>query len=96
MSEEVDRKLYAHYKGLSEGKLKTGNPVRDELIVSDAKKHLADLIAKTQKRMKKLGLPEFIFEEEAKGAKANVDGKDMKFDEAKKEWKEAKPKESKK
>ncbi len=46
MSEEGNKKLYAHYKGLSEGNLKSGNPVRDELIVSDAKKHLADLVKK--------------------------------------------------
>ncbi len=58
MSEEVDRKLYAHYKGLTEGTMKTGNPVRDDLIVSDAKKHLADLIKKTNKHS-----PNFNFEE---------------------------------
>ena len=46
MSEEGDRKLYAHYTSLVGGSVKSGNPVRDELIVSDAKKHLADLIRK--------------------------------------------------
>ena len=54
MSEEVDRKLYAHYKALSEGNHKSGNPVRDELIVADAKKHLADLVGKR---------PKIVFEE---------------------------------
>ena len=46
MSEEGDRKLYAHYTALVGGSVKSGNPVRDELIVSDAKKHLADLVRK--------------------------------------------------
>ncbi len=61
MSEEVDRKLYAHYKGLTEGSMKTGNSVRDELIVSDAKKHLADLVNKTKKNN-----PNFVFEDKPK------------------------------
>lgn len=46
MSEEGDKKLYAHYTALIGGSIKSGNPVRDELIVSDAKKHLADLVRK--------------------------------------------------
>lgn len=46
MSEEVDKRLYSHYKSLTEGSYKSGNPVRDELVVADAKKHLADLIKK--------------------------------------------------
>lgn len=46
MSEEGDKKLYAHYTALIGGSVKSGNPVRDELIVSDAKKHLADLVKK--------------------------------------------------
>ena len=46
MTDENAKRKYAHLKGLIEGKLKTGNPVRDDLIVSDAKKHLADLIKK--------------------------------------------------
>ena len=54
MSDEQDKRLYAHYKSLSGGSVKSGNPVRDELIVSDAKKHLADLIKKR---------PNTIFEE---------------------------------
>ncbi len=57
MSEANDKKLYAHYKSLAGGSMKSGNPVRDELIVSDAKKHLADLIKKR---------PNTIFEEEVK------------------------------
>ncbi|KKK94894.1 hypothetical protein LCGC14_2678280, partial [marine sediment metagenome] len=46
MSEENDKKLYAHYKSLAGGSMKSGNPVRDELIKSDAAKHLADIIKK--------------------------------------------------
>ena len=46
MSEEGDKKLYAHYTALIGGSIKSGNSVRDELIVSDAKKHLADFIKK--------------------------------------------------
>ena len=46
MSEENNKKAYDHYTGLIDGKLKTGNSVKDELIVSDAKRHLADLVKK--------------------------------------------------
>ena len=46
MSEEIDKKLYAHYKSLAGGSKKSGNPIRDKLIKSDAAKHLADLIKK--------------------------------------------------
>ena len=46
MTDENARKKYAHLKGLIAGNLKTGNSVRDELIVSDAERHLADLIKK--------------------------------------------------
>ena len=46
MSEENDKKFYVHLKGLIAGNVKTGNPVRDELIVSDATLNLADLIKK--------------------------------------------------
>ena len=46
MSEEGNKKLQKHYTELTEGKMKTGNPVRDDLIVSDAKKHLANLVEK--------------------------------------------------
>lgn len=55
MSEEQDKRLYEHYKNLSLGNMKSGNSVRDELIVSDAKKHLADLLNKRAKR----GAPNF-------------------------------------
>jgi hypothetical protein len=61
MSEEGDKKLYAHYTALINGSIKSGNPVRDELIVADAKKHLADLLKKR---------PNTIFEEtKSKGKK---------------------------
>ncbi len=46
MTDENARKKYAKLKGLIAGKIKTGNHVRDDLIVSDAERHLADLIAK--------------------------------------------------
>jgi len=46
MSEEQNKRLFAHYTSRAGGSLKSGNPVRDELIVADAKKHLADLIKK--------------------------------------------------
>ena len=46
MSEENDKKLYAHYKSLAGGSMKSGNPVRAELIKSDATRHLADIIKK--------------------------------------------------
>ena len=59
MSEENDRKLYAHYKGVIAGSHSTGNSVSNELRVSDAERHLADLIKKTKKRS-----PNFTFEDE--------------------------------
>ena len=46
MTEENDKKKYNHLKGLIAGNYKSGNPVRDELIISDAKKHMADLLKK--------------------------------------------------
>ena len=46
MSEEGNKKLFKHYTSRAGGSLKSGNPVRDELVVSDAKKHLADLVKK--------------------------------------------------
>jgi len=54
MSEEIDKKLYSHYTSLIGGSMKTRNPVKDQLIISDAKKHLADLVKKR---------PHTIFEE---------------------------------
>ena len=46
MSEEGNKKLYAHYKSRAEGSYKSGNTVRNELVKADGKKHLADLIKK--------------------------------------------------
>ena len=54
MTDENVKKLYIHFKGLIAGKMKTGNAVRDELIVSDATLNLADLIKKR---------PNIVFEE---------------------------------
>ena len=55
MTDANAKKKYAHLKGLIAGKLKTGNPVRDDLIVSDATLNLANLIKKR---------PNIQFEEE--------------------------------
>ena len=57
MTDENAKKKYAHLKGLIAGKMKTGNPTRDDLIVSDAERHLADLIKKR---------PNIVFEEPKK------------------------------
>ena len=46
MSEEGNKKLFDHYTAVAGGSVKSGNSVSNELIVSDAKKHLADLIKK--------------------------------------------------
>ena len=54
MSEENNKKAYNHYKGLIDGIMKTGNSVRDELIVSDAKKHLSDLVNKKPNLVEKV------------------------------------------
>ena len=62
MSEEVDKKLYAHYKGVIAGSQSTGNTVSNELKVADATKHLADLVKKR---------PNTVFEE-AKETKSKV------------------------
>ena len=54
MSEEVDKKLYAHYKGVIAGSHNTSNTISNELKVADAEKHLADLVKKR---------PDTVFEE---------------------------------
>ena len=46
MSEEENKKLFDHYSAVAGGSVKSGNSVSNELIMSDAKKHLADLIKK--------------------------------------------------
>ena len=46
MSEEVDKKLYAHYKGVIAGSHSTSNTVSNELRVADATKHITDLVKK--------------------------------------------------
>ena len=60
MSEEVNKRLFAHYTNLSNGNYKSGNSVQDELVASDAKKHLADLIKKN---------PSLVVEEEVEEVK---------------------------
>ena len=54
MTDENAKLKYAHLKGLIAGNVKTGNAVRDDLIVSDAERHLADLLKKR---------PNIVFEE---------------------------------
>ena len=46
MTEANAKRLYVHFKELISGKMKTGNAIRDELIVSDATLNLADLVKK--------------------------------------------------
>ena len=46
MSDQENKRLFEHYTNVANGNVKSGNPVRDDLIVSDAKRHLADLIKK--------------------------------------------------
>ena len=50
MSEENDKKLYSHYKSVIDGSFSTGNTVSNELRVSDAKRHLAQLLKVRAKR----------------------------------------------
>jgi len=66
MTDENAKLKYAHLKGLIAGKLKTGNAVRDDLIVSDAERHLADLLLKR---------PNIVFEEVKEEPKAEVQTK---------------------
>lgn len=66
MGVEENKKLLEHYTAVANGSVKSANSVRNELIVSDAKRHLADLIAKN---------PELIVEEvkeESKESKSKV------------------------
>lgn len=46
MSDEENKRLFEHYTSIINGNLKSSNPVRNNLNVSDAKRHLADLINK--------------------------------------------------
>jgi len=54
MGEVEDKQKYNHLKALIAGSHKSGNPVRDQLIVSDAKRHMEDLLKKR---------PNIVFEE---------------------------------
>ena len=60
MSEEGNKKLFVHYTAVASGSVKSGNSVSNELIVSDAKANLADLIKKN---------PSLVVEEEPKETK---------------------------
>ena len=46
MSEEGNKKLFKPYTAVAGGSVNSGNSVSNELVVSDAKKHLADLVKK--------------------------------------------------
>lgn len=46
MTQAGDIKLYNHFKELIDGKVKTGNSTKDQLIVADAKRNLEDLLSK--------------------------------------------------
>ena len=50
MSEEENKKLFAHYTAVAGGSVKSKNSVSNELIVSEAKRNLADLIKKKIKQ----------------------------------------------
>ncbi len=81
MTDEGAKKKYVHLKWLIGRNMKTGNAVRDDLIVSDAERHLADLLKKR---------PKIDFD----GSKARAIAKAMKEAEAK-AMKEAEAKEKK-
>lgn len=55
MTKENIKKLREHYKNLIAGAVQTGNAARDELIKTDAARHLKDLDTKhpEQKSSKK-------------------------------------------
>jgi len=46
MTKETIQKLIKHFKNVAEGNLKTGNPTKDALIVSDAKINLKKILEK--------------------------------------------------
>jgi len=46
MSDQEDKRLYDHFTSLIAGSHSSGNSVANQLIVSDAKRHLADLVSK--------------------------------------------------
>ena len=46
MGEAENKRLFEHYTNVANGNVKSGNPVRDDLNASDAKRHLADLVKK--------------------------------------------------
>lgn len=66
MTDENAKKKYAHLKNIIEVGPKTGNSVRDELMKSDAKKHMADLVKKR---------PHIVFEEPIKVEPTKSKGK---------------------
>lgn len=46
MSDAENKRLFDHYTNVAIGNLKSGNAARDDLNVSDAERHLADLVKK--------------------------------------------------
>ncbi len=69
MSEENNKKLYDHYKAVIAGSHSTGNAVSNELRVSDATRHLADLVKKNPGLAEPEPTPEPVKETKSKGKK---------------------------
>lgn len=70
MSETENKRLYEHYNNVIDGNVKSGNAVRDDLNVSDAKRHLADLIKKNPSLEVKEEKPKEEVKEEVKPTKS--------------------------
>ena len=51
MGEAENKTLFEHYTSLINGSYKSGNSVQNQLVVSDAKKHLKDLVSKNPSLM---------------------------------------------
>lgn len=57
MSDEVNKRLFEHYTNLASVGVKSANSVSNDLIKSDAERHLADLVSKN---------PSLVVKEEVK------------------------------
>ena len=68
MSDQENKRLFEHYTNVANGNVKSGNAIRDDLNVSDAKRHLADLIKKNPSlEVKEEVKPEPIKKTKSKG-----------------------------
>ena len=77
MSEEGNKVLFAHYTAVINGSHKSANSVSNELIVSDAKGNLADLIKKNPKQDLDGAIAKATTEDKKKAeAKAKADAKE--------------------